>query len=140
MATYRPAQSLKGRTFQLLVFNRLVFNFCVRSAPLRGAKVKPSIALQKMLIYQFVVRLGSWDRLLVAGEAGEYLPQSSLCVLTLIRCPFHPLVLPQWHVKDPGHCAKSAGVRLHLNAYTPSTQRSRNGQTMPLSRHSVGTF
>ena len=36
-------------------------------------------------------------------------------------------VLPQWHVKDPGHCAKSAGGRLHLNTHTPLTQRRRGG-------------
>ena len=50
------------------------------------------------------------------------------------------LVLTQWHVKDPGHCAKSAGGRLHLNKHTPLTQRSRRGLTMPLSRPSVGTY
>ena len=33
-------------------------------------------------------------------------------------------VLPQWHVKDPGHSAKSAGGRLHLNTHTTLTQRS----------------
>ena len=49
-------------------------------------------------------------------------------------------VLPQWHVKDPGHSAKSAGGRLHLNTHTPLTQRSRSGLTMPLSRHSLGTY
>ena len=27
-------------------------------------------------------------------------------------------VLPQWHIKDPGHSAKSVGGRLHLNTYT----------------------
>ena len=27
-------------------------------------------------------------------------------------------VLPQWHVKDPGHSAKSAGGRLQLNTHT----------------------
>ena len=48
------------------------------------------------------------------------------------------LVLPQWHVKDPGHSAKSAGDRLHLNTRTPLNQRSRSGLTMSLSRHSVG--
>ena len=49
-------------------------------------------------------------------------------------------VLPQWHVKDPGHSAESAGGRLHLNTHTPLIQRSRSGLTMPLSRHSVGTY
>ena len=28
-------------------------------------------------------------------------------------------VLPQWHVKDPGHFAKSAGGRLRLNTHAP---------------------
>ena len=49
-------------------------------------------------------------------------------------------VLLQWHVKDPGHSAKSAGGRLHLNMHTPLTQWSQSGLTMPLSRHSVGTY
>ena len=49
-------------------------------------------------------------------------------------------MLPQWHVKDPGYFAKSVGGRLHLNVHTPLTQRSRSGLTMPLSRHSVGTY
>ena len=49
-------------------------------------------------------------------------------------------VLPQWHVKDPGHSAKSAGGRLHLNTHTPLTQRSRSGLTMPLSGHSTGAY
>ena len=49
-------------------------------------------------------------------------------------------MLPQWHVKDSGHSAKSAGGRLLLNMHTPLTQRSWSGLTMPLSRHSVGTY
>ena len=49
-------------------------------------------------------------------------------------------VLPQWHVKDPSHSAKSAGGRLHINTHTPLTQRSCSGLTMPLSRHCVGTY
>ena len=65
--------------------------------------------------------------------------QSQLCVPTLIWCPFHP-VLPQLHVKDPGHSAKCAGGRLRLNRHTLLAQRSRSGLTMPLSRHSVGTY
>ena len=59
--------------------------------------------------------------------------------MTLIRCPFHP-VLPQWLVKDPGHSAKSAGGRLHLNTHTPLTHRSRSGLIMSLSRQSVGIY
>ena len=49
-------------------------------------------------------------------------------------------MLLQWHVKDPGHSAKSAGVRLHLNTHTPLTHRSRSGLTLPLSRQSVGIY
>ena len=37
-------------------------------------------------------------------------------MLTLIRCPFHP-VLPQWHVKDTDNSAKSAGGRVQLNTH-----------------------
>ena len=48
-------------------------------------------------------------------------------------------VLPQWHVKEPGHSAKSAGGRLHLNTYTFMTQRSRSGMPMPLCRRGMGT-
>ena len=57
----------------------------------------------------------------------------------LIGVRFTP-VLPQWHVKDPGHSAKSAGGRSHVNTHTFLTQRSRSGLTMKLSRHSVGTY
>ena len=49
-------------------------------------------------------------------------------------------VLPQWHVKDTGRSAKSAGGRLHLNTRTPLTRRSRSGLTMPLCRHIVGIY
>ena len=34
-------------------------------------------------------------------------------------------MLPHWHIKDPGHSAKSAGDRLHLNVHTPLPHRSR---------------
>ena len=44
-------------------------------------------------------------------------------MLTLIRCPFHP-VLPLWHVKKPGHAAKSASGRLHLNTHTLDPTKS----------------
>ena len=36
-------------------------------------------------------------------------------------------VLPQWHVEDPGHSAKSAGGRLNLDKHTLLAQRSRSG-------------
>ena len=49
-------------------------------------------------------------------------------------------VLPQRHIKDPSLSAKSAGGRVHLNMHTPLTQRSQSELTLPLSRHSVGTY
>ena len=49
-------------------------------------------------------------------------------------------VLPQWHIKDPGHPAKSAVGRLHLNTHTCLIQRGRSGLTMLLFGHSVGTY
>ena len=49
-----------------------------------------------------------------------------------------PAMLPQWHVKHPGHSAKSSGGRLYPNTRTPLTQRSRSGLIM-LSRHDVET-
>ena len=44
-----------------------------------------------------------------------------------------------WHVKDPGHSAKSANIRLHPNMHTPLTQRSRSGLTV-LSSHYCGNL
>ena len=63
----------------------------------------------------------------------------------LFRVCSTPMLL-QWHVKDPGHSAKSAGGRLHLNTHTPLTQRrpltqqSWSWLTLLLSRHSMGTY
>ena len=79
-----------------------------------------------------------------AGAAGDFFfffltPELTLCAGSYsVSVP--PLVLPQWHVKDPGHSALSAGGRLHLNTNTLLAQRSRSGLTLPLSRHSVGTY
>ena len=48
------------------------------------------------------------------GAAGEFSsPELTLCAdSSSVSVP--PPELPQWHVKDPGHSAKSAGGRLHL--------------------------
>ena len=61
-------------------------------------------------------------------------------MLSLIRCPFHSRVTAVARKKKPGHSAKSAGGRLHLNTNTPQTQRSRGALSMPLSRHSMRTY
>ena len=75
-----------------------------------------------------------------AGAAGEFFSPETTLYADSYSVSVPPLVLPQWHVKDPGHSAKSAGGRLHLNTHTPLTQRSRSGLTMLLSRHSMETY
>ena len=65
----------------------------------------------------------------------NFLLFSQLCVLTLIRCPFHP-VLPQWHIKGLGHSAKIAGGVLHLNIRSCAFDL----RLTTLSRNSVGTY
>ena len=71
-------------------------------------------------------------------HAENLLPQGMYFLRNYVRS--YP-VLPQWHVKDPGHSAKSAGGRLHLNTHTSSLIRgSRSELTMPLSRHSGGNL
>ena len=69
----------------------------------------------------------------------NFLLQSQLVCLFLFGVRSIP-VLPQCHVKDPGHSAKSAGGSLLLKTHTPLTQGSRSGLTMLLSRRSVGTY
>ena len=55
------------------------------------------------------------------GAAGEFSsPELTLCADSNSVSVPHP-VLPQWHVKDPGHSAKSADGRLHVNTHTPWT-------------------
>ena len=54
-----------------------------------------------------------------AGAAGEFSsPGSTFCADSYFGVRSTP-VLPQLHVKDPGHSAKSAGGRLQLNTHTP---------------------
>ena len=85
-----------------------------------------------------------WVRIL-AEAAGEFSsPESTLCAdsysVSVHPSPPPPPVLPQWQIKDLCHSAKSAGGRLNLNTHTPLTKLSQSGLTMPLSRHSVGTY
>ena len=75
------------------------------------------------------------------GRAGGWIFFSRVNFLCWLLFGVHSNhVLPQWHVKDPGHSAKSADGRLHLNTHAPLTQRSRSRLTMPLPRHSVETY
>ena len=74
-----------------------------------------------------------------AGAAGEFSsPESTFYADLFVVCSTP--VLPQWHVKDPGHSAKSADGRLHLNTHTPLSPQSQSELAVPLSRHSVGTY
>ena len=53
------------------------------------------------------------------GAAGEFSsPRLTFCADSYFGIRSTPL-LPQSHVKDPGHSAKSAGGRLQLNTHTP---------------------
>ena len=54
-----------------------------------------------------------------AGAAGEFSsPWSTFCADSYFGIHSTP-VLPQQHLKGPGHCAKSAGGRLQLNMHAP---------------------
>ena len=97
---------------------------------------------------------GSWNSLLVKrrtrdrkvassnpGRSGPriFFSRVNFVCWLLFGARSTPL-LPQWHAKDPGHFAKSAGDTTHLNTDASLTQRSRSGLTMLLSRYSVGTY
>ena len=54
-----------------------------------------------------------------AGAAGEFSsPGSTFCADSYFGIRSTP-VLPQKHVKDPGHSVESAVGRLQLNTHTP---------------------
>ena len=56
---------------------------------------------------------------ILGGAAGEFSsPESTFCTDSYFGIR-STSVLPQEHVKDPGHAARSAGGRLQLNAHTP---------------------
>ena len=60
-------------------------------------------------------------------------------MLTLILCPFHPHVTAVAHKRPQSFCQKCRWQFTPKHAYT-LTQRGRSGLTMPLFRHSVGTY
>ena len=64
-------------------------------------------------------------RVLIPAAAVEEFssPELTLCADSLFGVLSSPVLL-QWHVKDPGHSAKSAGGRLHLKMHRPLTQQS----------------
>ena len=70
------------------------------------------------------------DREVASSNSGESGGRIFFSRVNFVFCARSTPVLPQWHVKDPGHSAKSAAGRLHLNTHTPLTQRSRSGLTI----------
>ena len=65
----------------------------------------------------------------------NFLLKSQLCVLTLIRCPFHPCVTVVACKRPRSFCRECRWQVTCLNTHTPVTQLSRSGLTMRLSRH-----
>ena len=76
---------------------------------------------------------------ILAGATGVF-PSPGLTLCADLYDVQSTPVLPQWHIKDPSHSAKSAGGRLHLHINTPLTHQSQSGLTMLLSRQSVGIY
>ena len=60
--------------------------------------------------------------LISAGAAEEFSSPELILCADFYSVSVLPPKLLQWHVKDPGHSAKSAGGRLHLNMCIPLTQ------------------
>ena len=60
-----------------------------------------------------------------AGAAGEFSPPVLTFCTDSYSVSVPPPVFTQWHIKDPGHSATSAGGRLHLKAvYTLDPKES----------------
>ena len=72
-------------------------------------------------------------------SGGRIFSPELLCLLTLVRCPFHPRVTAVARKRPRSFCQKCRWT-LHLNTHTPLAQRGRNGLTMPLSKHSAGPY
>ena len=95
-----------------------------------------------VLTHQPNVLINIYNTIKVASSnpcwnGGRIVFSCQLCVLTRIRCPFHPCVTPVACKRPRSFCQM---CRLHLNMHTSLTQQSRSGLTMPLSRYSVGTY
>ena len=71
----------------------------------------------------------------VAGEFCSPRTRSTFCADSYFGIRSTP-VLPQKHIKDPSHSAKSAGGRLQLNTHTP-TQECFSFLTLAFSSSSI---
>ena len=101
--------------------------------------VTPSLLSACLLRAQWGAGIAQWlDRLtrdrksrvrVPAGSASEFsAPRSTFCADSFFGVRSTP-VIPQWHVKDPGHSAKSAGGRLLPNAHAPYICGFEGGDT-----------
>ena len=63
----------------------------------------------------------------------------SRVVCRLLFSAFHPRVIAVERKRPRSFCQRCRW-RLHLNTHTPLIQQSRSGLTMPLFKHSVGTY
>ena len=65
------------------------------------------------------------------GAAEEIsLPGSTFCGYSLFWDPIPAPLLPQQHIKDPGHSAKSAGGRLQPNTHAPYVSVFKQNDTV----------
>ena len=76
------------------------------------------------------------------GRSGgrSFFSKNQPCVLTLYRCLFRPRYTGVAHKRPRSFCQKCRWHVTPINTHTPLTQQSRCGLTLPLSRHSVGTY
>ena len=94
------------------------------------------------------IQKGSYTKLIImkcspATPARIWTHNLSITSLALLQKSYpdpYSVSVPQWHVKDPGHPAKSADGRLHLNTTHPGPNKVGVAWCMPLSRHSVETY
>ena len=96
----------------------------------------------------FVARIACWlerwtcDWKVVSSNpsrsGGRICFSSQLCVPTLIRCPVHPRVTAVARKRSRLFCQKCRWQVTTKHAYSWPTKSS--GLTMPLSKHSVGTY
>ena len=81
--------------------------------------------MEKQSRHSLLVRAAdSWQKSLNTGRSSRriFFSRVTLCVPTLVWCPFHPCVTAV-ACKRPRHSAKSADGRLYLNAHTPLTRQ-----------------
>ena len=145
---------LRGKSVFMLFISKYSFSFLCMCVSVGQERVCQQLAFlcgcasANRLLHSEQARIACWwsagpiiRRLrvrILARVVGEFSSSEFVCWLLFGVHSTH--VLRQWHVKDTGHSAKSAGGRLHLSMHTPLIEQKQSGLTMPLSRYSVGTY